>query len=319
MRTHRRIVIAGLMGLAVATVVGSYYRSSAGEKDSPPAEKKTEKKKADEPAAAAAIRKGAAGFVKAFNKGDAKAVAAFWIEDGEYDGPSGETIRGRAAVEKEYAGFFKKYPKAQLELKIDSVRLLGKHNAIQHGQVKVQLAGTSEHAETRYQAIHVLEGGKWLLASVHEWLPHPSELIGLKDLEWLIGDWQARKDGTELRTSYAWIEDRAFLRCRYTLKKDGKVVAAGMQIIGKNPAGGLKGWHFDRGGAFGEESWTRDGDHWVIEAVGTQPDGHEATAVHLLTPRGKDAFIWQSVERTVGGMEIPGTPPLKVTRVKKDS
>jgi hypothetical protein len=50
----------------------------------------------------------AEAFAAAFNKGDAKAVAAFWTMNGEYAGPDGEKIRGREVIEKEYADFFKK-------------------------------------------------------------------------------------------------------------------------------------------------------------------------------------------------------------------
>src|SRR5262249_48216400 len=47
----------------------------------------------------AAIRKATADFIKAVEKGDVKAVAAAWTEDGEYIDDDGTTIRGRAAIE----------------------------------------------------------------------------------------------------------------------------------------------------------------------------------------------------------------------------
>ena len=51
---------------------------------------------------------------------------------------------------------------------------------------------------------------------------------------------------------------------------------------------------------------------------GTLPDTSEVTAVNILIPLGKDAFTWQSTERTAAGSELPDLPPLKVTRVKAD-
>src|SRR5262245_59077238 len=54
-------------------------------------------------AAAAAIRQAAAEFVAAFDRGDAAAVAAHWLEDGEYVDESGRVFSGRAAIEAEYA------------------------------------------------------------------------------------------------------------------------------------------------------------------------------------------------------------------------
>ena len=154
------------------------------------------------------------------------------------------------------------------------------------------------------------------MASVREWVPDPAELISLKDVEWLVGDWVAKGDRAEVRVAYAWDEDKAFLRGRYTVKRGGKVESSGTQVIGKDPAGGLRSWLFDSSGTYGESSWSRDEDRWVIAASGTLPNGSEVTATNILIPLGKDAFTWQSVERTAAGSSLPDTAPLKVSRVQ---
>jgi len=48
----------------------------------------------------AAITKTAEAFVEAFQKGDPKAVAAFWTPDGDYVDPNGRVLQGRQAIEK---------------------------------------------------------------------------------------------------------------------------------------------------------------------------------------------------------------------------
>jgi hypothetical protein len=168
----------------------------------------------------------------------------------------------------------------------------------------------------RYSVLHVREEDGWKMASVREWVPDPAELISLKDVEWLIGEWSARSDDAEASIRYAWDEDKAYLRGRYTLKRGGKVISSGTQVIGKDPHGGLRSWQFENGGSFGEWAWSRDDRGWVIQAAGTLRDGSEVTAVNLLVPVGKDAFTWQSVERTASGSPLPDTPPVKVSRVK---
>jgi hypothetical protein len=100
------------------------------------------------------------------------------------------------------------------------------------------------------------------------------------------------------------------------VSKEGKVVRSGTQIIGKDPNAALRSWQFENDGGFGEWAWSRDGNRWVIEGVGTQPDGDEETATHLLVPIDKDTFTWQVTERTSNGVAEPGNPPVKVTRVK---
>src|SRR5437660_6228819 len=55
---------------------------------------------------AVAIHKNAEAFVAAFNKNDAKAVAAFWTQDGDFVDQTGRHLRGRKAIEKAFRGFF---------------------------------------------------------------------------------------------------------------------------------------------------------------------------------------------------------------------
>jgi uncharacterized protein (TIGR02246 family) len=303
---NRRILLTTLAVLAAAGVIGSLYRSAAQEKAADKAESPD----------LVAVRKTADEFVKAFNNGDAKAVASFWTKEGEFVGPDGEPIRGREAIEKEYAEFFKKYPKATLEVHIEKIRLMGRHTALEEGTLKVHLPGEKEPGVSRYSVLHVREDDGWRMASVREWVPDPAQLISLKDVEWLIGEWAAKSGDEEASMRCAWDEDKAYLRCRYSWRRGGKAVLSGTQIIAKDPNGGLRSWQFDSSGAYGEWSWSRDGTTWVIESVGTLPDGSEVAGVNLLVPLGKDAYTWQPVERTAAGSPLPAAPPLKVTRVK---
>src|SRR5689334_7715299 len=64
----------------------------------------------DRPADREAVRKALDGFVAAFQKGDAKAVAGHWTAEGEYISDDGATYRGHAALEKAYTEFFAKNP-----------------------------------------------------------------------------------------------------------------------------------------------------------------------------------------------------------------
>ena len=58
----------------------------------------------------AAIRATADAFVKAFNRGDAQAVAALWTPNGSMVNDRGQTFKGRQAIADEYAAFFKQQP-----------------------------------------------------------------------------------------------------------------------------------------------------------------------------------------------------------------
>jgi uncharacterized protein (TIGR02246 family) len=319
MSSNGRILATALAGLAVAVTAGALGRSGAQEPPLPrsgePAPGKAGGAKMKSPGAAA-VRKKTAQFAAAFNRGDARAAAAFWAKDGEYTGPDGNTLHGRKAIEKSYAGFFKKNPKARLEVHPESLRVYGHHAALEEGMLKLRLPDKRQAGRSRYSVLHVRDEDGWHMASVHEWTPDPADLVSLRDLEWLLGEWVAREGGTAVRTRYAWAEGKAFLHVRYTLTADGKVVGSGLQVIGQDPAGGLRAWQFDRSGRFAEQSWSRDGDRWVIESARTLPDGTETHAVNHLIPHGKDAFTWQSAEYAADGSLLSRRPPLKVTRVK---
>jgi hypothetical protein len=203
-----------------------------------------------------------------------------------------------------------------VEVQIDSIRLLGKHTALEEGSLKLYQPGDQEPGVTRYSVLHIRDTDGWRMAMVREWIPDPNTLITLKDVSWLLGSWTAKSDEAELSIRYTWDKDKAYLRGRYTLKRNGKVAASGTQVIGKNPSGGLRSWLFDASGSFGESVWTHDEGRWVIEAEGQLPDGSDITAVNILIPLGPDAFSWQSVERSAAGTALPDTEPIKVTRVK---
>jgi uncharacterized protein (TIGR02246 family) len=267
--------------------------------------------------AEAGVRKNAEGYEKAFNAGDAKAAAASWVEDGEYTDPDGTTHRGRAAIEAELAAFFKAHPKATVEVAVETVRPLGKQTAIAEGSAKTRVPGEPNPSVARFSGLFVRENDGWKIATLSDWVHGSTDIVTLKDVSWLVGEWAARGDGGGLRVAYSFDEGKAFLTGKYTLADGGKVVSSGMQIIGANPAGGLRSWLFDGSGTTGESTWARDGNRWLVEAHGALPNGTEITATNVLIPLGPDAFTWQSVNRTAGGADLPDQPPVKVTRVKK--
>lgn len=268
--------------------------------------------------AEAGIKAITADYVKAFNAADAKAAAALWTAEGEFEGADGELIRGRAEIEKSLAAYLKAHPKATIQVRVGSIQVRGRGLAIAEGVVALKLPGDDPVVESRYSALHVLEDGKWHAASVREWVPDPSTDVTPKQLEWLIGEWTAKGDGgAEVKIVYAWDEDKVFINGKYTLTRDGKTTGKGTQVIGRNPSGGLRSWLFDSSGTTSDGVWVRDEGRWLNEATGVLPDGTEVTSVNVLIPFGPDAFTWQTTEREVDGVPVSGLPPIKVIRVKK--
>jgi uncharacterized protein (TIGR02246 family) len=260
-----------------------------------------------------AIRKATQSFLKAFESGDAKAVAAHWTSGGEYVSGDDPPYRGRAALEKAYHKFFADTKDLKVEVEIESLRFLSRDSAVQEGYFKVRKDKDGERTASRFSAVFVHEGGKWLMAVLRE-LPGAGD--NLRDLEWLIGTWKAQRDGTDVETTYEWNEKKTFIKVRFTIKGDGRTLT-GTQRIGKDHSTGrLRSWTFESGGGFGEAVWDRDGKKWLVEAKGVLEDGSTLTATNILTRIDDDAFTWQSTNRTVDEDDLPDLPPIKVTRVK---
>jgi uncharacterized protein (TIGR02246 family) len=261
----------------------------------------------------AAVEKALTGFSAAFKKGDGKAVAAMWTAEGEYVGDDGVTFRGRAALEKAYGEFFTKNPDNALEIEVESMRFPSKDTAVVEGHFKLHQGKKKELTVSKCSFLYAREDGKWLIAIAREW---PGDGLSLRDLEWLVGTWETKRDGTTVSTKYEWTANKSFIRCQFSVTKDGKT-HTGTQMIGKDPAlGALRVWTFEDDGGIGDTDITRDGKKWVFAARGVTADGRMLTAHNLMTPIDADSFLWQSVERVLDGEELPDLPPVKVVRVK---
>jgi Nuclear transport factor 2 (NTF2) domain len=70
----------------------------------------------------AAITTMAEAFVEAFQKGDAKAVAAFWTLDGDYVDLTGRVFNGRPAIEKDFDNLFAENKGLKLRIEIASLK-----------------------------------------------------------------------------------------------------------------------------------------------------------------------------------------------------
>jgi uncharacterized protein (TIGR02246 family) len=263
-----------------------------------------------------AIRATAEKFKKAFDAGDAKALAAQWAEDAEYTDEAGRSFRGREAIEKEYAKLFSAHPGATMTIDIESIRFLGPDASVEKGIARVTAQPGGVPTAARYTVVHARRDGKWFIAVGHDspYVASSNEEY-LKGLAWLIGDWNVEGKEHPLHLKFDWMAEKNFIKCTYTVTKNGQSTKSGSQIIGWNAKSGqIVSWHFDAQGGFGNDVWVNDGAKWVIEGSGVLRDGAESTAVNLLTPIDANSYTWQSVERTLDGVALPSTPQVKVVR-----
>ena len=265
----------------------------------------------------AAITKTAEAFVEAFQKGDAKAVAAFWTQDGDYVDLTGRVLNGRPAIEKDFADLFAENKGLKLRIEIASLKFPTTDTAVEDGTTAVLAPDGTAPSRARYSNFFVKKDGQWLLASVREaaYVP-PSNYENLRGLEWVIGEWVDENPGGELaRVSFAWSTDQNFIVSTRTVETKDGTLDRGTQWIGWDPVNKqIRSWNFEADGGFGEGAWTKDGDKWIVKTTSVVADGSKVTATNVVSPINADTISVQSKDQTVDGKTIPNTTETKMKR-----
>ncbi len=268
---------------------------------------------------AAAIRAASQNFVEAFNKADAKAVAAHWTANGELVDESGTKYEGRDTIEKTYAEFFQSQPKAKMQLIIDSIKLLTDSAAIEEGRSLLDPVPAGAPAMSKYFAVHVKVDGKWLMSTVRESrVETPSTFHHLSDLEWLVGTWTAEEHGAKTTSVCRWIGNKSFLERRYTVTSHEGVTTNGVQIIGWNPlAGHIQSWNFGSDGGHAIGVWSPVEEGWRAETQGVTGEGAMSTSTIVLRRLDDNAYVWQALDRTLDGESLPDSDEIVLKRSSK--
>ena len=262
-----------------------------------------------------AIRQSGESYVKSFNKGDAKAVADHYTKDAEYIDERGILVQGRSRLEESLKNFFVLHAGATLELRIDSIRILGAGIAIEDG-VSMTALKNSEQITCRYTAVHQKSDGKWLVASVRETaIKQVQHRAQLKQLEWMIGEWV--HEGGDAVVVFQCKPEKSgnFLIRDFTVRIAGQEATAGSQRIGwDSQAEKFKAWTFDSDGGHSEGYWHRDGDSWILKATGVTADGKPASSTTHYTFVNPHTMTFQTVDHEVSGLELPDGPKLRIVK-----
>jgi len=260
----------------------------------------------------AAILQSARDFTAAFEKGDAKAVAALWTEQGEYESDDGPILRGRTAIEAAFAARFKDRPAGKMEIQVESIRFPSRDTAVEEGIIRTTASDMLPDSAF-YRVLHVREDGKWRMALSREWGAAENRMA---DLDWLIGSWRGQAKDHEMVISFAREKDRPFIVGEFTAAAAGKTESLGTMKIGVDSVSGqFMSWHFDHDGGYGHGLWLREGNNWVVDSRGTRGDGTETASVNILTRFGGDELGWRSIDRMVGGQAQPDSLLVRLKRV----
>ncbi|MGO8751327.1 MAG: SgcJ/EcaC family oxidoreductase [Thermoguttaceae bacterium] len=263
-----------------------------------------------------AIRLAAEAFAKAYNRGDAKAIASLFATDGEIVNEEGQSTQGREGIERVFAGIFKENPKTHMDLAIGSIRFIGPDAAVEDGMATVTDAPDEPAQRNPYTVVHTGKDGKWLMASARD-LPDdtPTPEEQLKQLQWMIGEWVDESPEALVITSYRWTDNQCYILSEFKVQTGGRPLMTGTQRIGWDPlAKKIRSWVFDSEGGFGEGIWTPEGNQWIVKMTGVTRDGKVASSTNITTRVSKHRMTWQSRDRIIGGEKTPDIAEIPITQ-----
>jgi hypothetical protein len=230
-----------------------------------------------------------------------------FLETGELVDEAGTVHTGRPAITELFTGFFGKYPKATLEMLVDSTRPVGGTLAVEEGQRRITTAA-GEAAQVRYVAVRSKEGDRWPIASYREFAedPLPTPREALQGAAWIVGDWVDESPDGRTEISFRWSDDGNYLIGDYTMSAAGAGESKSTQRIGWDAASGqVRSWTFDDDGGFTEGRWVRTDEGWVVTSQATMPDGTTGSAALSISVKDADHFVVRGTDRIVGDVAEP--------------
>lgn len=255
-----------------------------------------------------AVTREAEATQKAFNAGDAAALAGMFLESGELVDEQGTVHAGRQAITALFTAFFAKHPKAVLEMQPTSARPVGDGLVVEEGERRITAGAAGAVAQVHYVAVRSKQGDRWPIASYHEFaddvLPTPREI--LQSAAWLVGEWLDESPEGRTAIAFRWSEDGNFLLGDYTMTAADGSVSKSTQRIGWDPVTGqLRSWTFDADGGFSVGEWDVVAEGWTVKAEATMPDGTTGSATMTIAPKDADHFVVRATDRIVAGVKEP--------------
>ncbi|QEG37537.1 nuclear transport factor 2 family protein [Bythopirellula goksoeyrii] len=269
----------------------------------------------------AAIEKAIASYVAAFNAHDSAELASHWSPEAVYTNPrTGDQVVGLEAIKQEFDALLADAKDVKLEVEVESIDFVSPNVAVENGLATV--SGPESVAEvTRYQAVHVKQGGKWLLdrVSEEEVTSPPSHYEQLKPLEWLIGSWVDEDDEARVETTCQWSKNQNFITRSFTIDLANEPPLSGVQFIGWDAAlGKIHSWAFDSDGGVVEGTWSNKDGSWIVESSAVLPDGRKASSINIMKILDDKTLSWQVTGRDVDGEILPNLPEVKITRIASE-
>lgn len=145
----------------------------------------------------------ASAYREALAKGDAAAVKAAWVAEGDIVDGWGNRLRPDEITAADRGPAAANRPRPEFRSSETDLRFITADVAVEDGTVDVVLPGMQTSIEGWFSALWVRSGGSWKLAGLRESeRPVVADSEMLADLDWMVGDWtpSRRRVGRTVRT-----------------------------------------------------------------------------------------------------------------------
>lgn len=284
-------------------------------------------------------------YLDAFNRHDAIALAAHWVQDGEnLDLDTGNRIVGQHAVKHVFDRLFARDDGARIGFQIDSIRPIHDDVAVVDGTSQMSF-NDQKSCRSRFSAVLVRHEDRWLMESVRESSASAEPTIHdrLQQLDWLRGFWEDISDGITASLQCEWNEQGTFLIRRYLVTKEIEPRGAEERLtlgipallpnedtsdtpdrlttteyIGWNPQQGqICSWLFRSDGQMARFAWQRNGNTWLLQSLSDR-NSNEIPAQYSLHRAGEDELTLEHLSGSDCAL-IPEADFLRTARPVENS
>ena len=256
---------------------------------------------------------------KALSQGDIDGVVTLWKDDALLINlTTNKKNKGKDALVSYLQKQLGKNPPPMVSMVVSKIHFPNSSSAIVNGVARVTYDNAPPE-ERIFRAEYVKQGDMWRVqkASEMEVFPMPSHQEELKELAWLVGNWEDTDEDMEIHSWWRWAGNKNFLVQTFSSTILGQKDIRGKQILGWDPAEKrLRSWIFDSEGGFGKCYWSRIDGSWYASTIFTLPDGRKASATHIYKKIDNDTYQFSCENRDVDGRLLPNIGPYKVVRSK---
>lgn len=265
------------------------------------------------------VEKNIQAYQKAFNSHDIEELSALWSPEGDYVNLTRqETVEGSQQITDYFKELFDEKKAQAISLEVCKISFPTADTAIAKGlgTTTYEDNTTKDHA---FVVEYIKEKGVWTIQSYREdeTSKPTSHFEELKELAWLVGNWEDEDNDIDVEYVVDWDLNKNFLVQEFILSVLDQEILSGKQIIGWDPIEkGILSWIFDSDGGFGSCLWTKENSAWYAAVSFKLSSGEVSSATHVYTLIDKDTYTFASINRDVAGALLPNIGPFKVIRKK---